>query len=153
VKAIVAIEPHGPPFQNPPSQAGQAPPSSGERVWGITYAPLTFDPPVVDAADLAPHQAQPQSPDLLGCWQMSGPKRQLMHLVGVPILIVTSEASYHAQYDQCTSEFLTAAGVRNEHLRLETRGIHGNGHLMMSEKNNLEIASVIDRWIRAHETP
>jgi pimeloyl-ACP methyl ester carboxylesterase len=153
VKAIVAVEPHGPPFHNPASQAGQAPPSSGDRVWGMTYAPLTFDPAVTDASELAPKQAPPAAPDLLGCWQIGGPHRTLVHLVGIPILIVTSEASYHAQYDQCTSEFLTAAGVRNEHLRLETRGIRGNGHLMMSEKNNLEIASVIDRWIWIHDQP
>jgi len=153
VKGIIAIEPHGPPFKNPPSQAGQAPPSSGDRVWGITYAPLTFDPPAADAAALAPQQALPEASELTGCWQMSGPKRKLTHLVGVPILIVTSEASYHAQYDHCTSEFLSVAGVANEHLRLETRGIHGNGHLMMSEKNNLEIARVIDRWISQHERP
>ena len=28
---------------------------------------------------------------------------------GVPILIVTSEASYHAPYDHCTSKYLTQA--------------------------------------------
>jgi hypothetical protein len=26
-------------------------------------------------------------------------------------------------------------------------GIHGNGHMMMLEKNNLEIAAVMSRWL------
>jgi pimeloyl-ACP methyl ester carboxylesterase len=150
VKAIVAVEPNGPPFKNATSTAAQAPPSATDREWGIAYAPLTFDPPARGMADLAPHQLPPQAPDLLGCWQVSGAPRRLVHLARVPVLIVTSEAGYHAQYDQCTAEFLTAAGVRNEHLRLETRGIQGNGHLMMWEKNNLEIASLIDRWLSQH---
>jgi len=150
VKGIVAVEPNGPPFKNPASTASQAPPSAQDRGWGITYAPLTFDPPAPRPADLAPQQAPPEAPDLLGCWHMSGPRRKLVHLVGVPVLIVTSEASYHAQYDQCTSEFLTSAGVRNAFTRLGTRGIHGNGHLMMWEKNNLAIAALIDHWLSAH---
>ncbi len=150
VKGIIAIEPNGPAFRNQPSQAGQAPPSATDRAWGISYARLTFDPTAADPADLGPQQVPPEAPDLIGCWQMSGPRRKLVNLIGVPVLIVTSEAGYHAQYDQCTSEFLTAAGVRNEHLRLETHGIHGNGHLMMSEKNNLEIAALIEHWLAAH---
>jgi pimeloyl-ACP methyl ester carboxylesterase len=150
VKGIIAIEPNGPAFRNQPSQVAQAPPSATDRAWGISYARLTFDPPTADPSDLGPQQAPPEAPDLIGCWQMGGPRRKLVNLIGVPVLIVTSEAGYHAQYDQCTSEFLTAAGVRNEHVRLETRGIHGNGHLMMSEKNNLEIAALIEHWLAAH---
>jgi len=150
VKAIVAIEPNGPPFKNPPSQSTTAPPSATDREWGITYAPLTFEPAVQRAADLAPRQAPPEGKDLVGCWQMSGPPRTLVHLVGVPVLIVTSESGYHAQYDQCTAEFLRAAGVRNEHVRLESRGIHGNGHLMMWEKNSLVIAALIEHWLDGH---
>ena len=37
---------------------------------------------------------------------------------GIPILIVVSEASYHAPYDHCTSEFLHQAGVQHEFVRL-----------------------------------
>ena len=150
VKGIVAVEPHGPPFKNPASQAGQAPPSASDRAWGITYVPLTFDPPAVAPAELAPLEQQAEGPDLLPCWRMSGQPRKLVHLIGVPVLIVTGEASYHAQYDQCTSEFLASAGVQNDHVRLETRGIHGNGHLMMWEKSNLEIAKLIEGWLGAH---
>jgi hypothetical protein len=35
-------------------------------------------------------------------------------------------------------------------LRLADLGIHGNGHAMMLEKNNAEIAAVITDWIIKH---
>jgi hypothetical protein len=33
---------------------------------------------------------------------------------------------------------------------LEERGIRGNGHMVMLEKNNLEIAQFIDDWVVAN---
>ncbi len=69
------------------------------------------------------------------------------HSWRVPILIVVSEASYHAPYDHCTSKFLTDAGVKHTFTRLPTVGIHGNGHMMMLEKNNLQIAALLRQWI------
>jgi len=41
------------------------------------------------------------------------------------------------------------AAVPVDYLRLQDRGIYGNGHLMMVETNNLEIARVIDEWVAA----
>lgn len=35
-------------------------------------------------------------------------------------------------------------------LNLAGLGIHGNGHAMMLEKNNAEIAAVITDWIIKH---
>ena len=57
------------------------------------------------------------------------------------MLIVVSEASYHASYDHCTANYLTQAGVRNTMIRLGDVGIHGNGHMMMLEKNSDDIAA------------
>jgi hypothetical protein len=37
--------------------------------------------------------------------------------------------------------------VRNDFVRLPDLGIHGNGHMMMLEKNNLEIAGVLENWL------
>ena len=91
-------------------------------------------------------QAKASGPDLVRCWLQGSPARQLPNLQGIPILIVTSEASYHAPYDHCTSEFLKQAGVQHEFVRLPELHIHGNGHMMMLEKNNLEIASFIAGW-------
>ena len=32
-------------------------------------------------------------------------------------------------------------------VRLEEAGLRGNGHMVMIEKNNLDIAAMIDRWV------
>ncbi|MDB5882125.1 MAG: hypothetical protein JWP43_2003, partial [Ramlibacter sp.] len=60
------------------------------------------------------------------------------------------EASYHAVYDHCTAKYLQQAGVRTDYIRLKDTGMHGNGHMVMLEKNNLEIAHVIDQWVVTH---
>ena len=62
-------------------------------------------------------------------------------------MVMTSEASYHAAYDHCTAKYLNQAGVRTELIRLQDKGIRGNGHMVMIEKNNLDIAHVIDEWV------
>ena len=36
--------------------------------------------------------------------------------------------------------------MKNSFVRLADRGIRGNGHMMMLEKNNLEIAAFLRRW-------
>ena len=58
-----------------------------------------------------------------------------------------SEASYHASYDHCTANWLTQAGVRNTMIRLADVGVHGNGHMMMLEKNSDDIARVMREWL------
>ncbi len=147
VKAIVAMEPNGPVFKNADPSAGAQPPSNAERAWGIAYEKLTFTPAVTDPArDLAPVSEPPEGPGLFGCWKMGRP-HTLPRLAGVPIVIMSAEASYHAQYDHCTARFLTQAGVANTFIRLADRGIHGNGHLMMLEKNNMQIAALIYDWL------
>jgi pimeloyl-ACP methyl ester carboxylesterase len=142
VKGIVAVEPNGPPFY------GAAPAATGlARRWGIGDAPLTYEPLVRDVMDLAPkREGKPQGDGLEACWSASVPHK-LPRLAGIPVMIVTAEASYHAPYDHCTSQYLTQAGVTNDFVALASRGIHGNGHMMMLEKNNLQIAGVIADWI------
>jgi pimeloyl-ACP methyl ester carboxylesterase len=149
VKGVLAIEPNGPPFHEaamtgPPSWFKDGPLG---RPWGITRGPLAFAPPAKDPKDLRmTQQAAPSGPDLVRCWLQGGEPRQLPNLEGIPILIVVSEASYHAPYDHCTSEFLRQAGVNHEFVRLPAIGIRGNGHMMMLEKNNLEIAAYLVKW-------
>ncbi len=142
VKALLVVEPNGPPFYNDAN-------TNIDRPWGITRLPLTFDPAASDPAQLGiVQEAQPQGPGLYRCWKQTEPARRLRNLAGIPILLVTGEASFRAQYDHCTSQFLTQAGVANDHVRLETVGIHGNGHMMMLEKNSLEIAAYMEAWLR-----
>ena len=71
----------------------------------------------------------------------------LPNLAKLPILILTAEASYHAPYDHCTVKYLQQAGVRSTWIKLGDLGIHGNGHMMMLEKNNQEIGVVISGWL------
>jgi pimeloyl-ACP methyl ester carboxylesterase len=82
------------------------------------------------------------------CWLQGAPARQLPNLQGIPILIIVSEASYHAPYDYCTSRYLAQAGVKHDFVSLPEAGIRGNGHMMMLEKNNFEIAAFLEGWVR-----
>lgn len=63
-------------------------------------------------------------------------------------MVMAAEASYHAVYDHCTAHYLQQAGVEAEYVRLEEHGIRGNGHMVMLEKNNLDIAQFIDQWLQ-----
>jgi pimeloyl-ACP methyl ester carboxylesterase len=148
-KAVISIEPNGPPFHEVAFVGGSSWYKDGPltRPWGITRNPLSYVP-----ADPKPPQYR-QEPkadraELLPCRLQAEPARQLPTLKGLTILILVSEASYHAPYDHCTSKFLTQAGVANTFMRLEDHGIRGNGHMMMLEKNSDEIAALMERWLK-----
>jgi pimeloyl-ACP methyl ester carboxylesterase len=113
VKAIVAVEPAGPPF----AAVG----GLGEFSHGLTPVPLSF-----------------------------GPAAGAGKLDGLPVAVVTAESSGHAAADHATAEYLRECGADVTELRLADLGIHGNGHAMMLEKNNAEIAAVITDWIVEH---
>jgi pimeloyl-ACP methyl ester carboxylesterase len=142
VKAIVAVEPSGPPFEATINGSGKA------RAWGPSDIAITYDPPVKDPGELAiEREAKPDGKDLFVCWMQKAPARQLVNLKNIPVMVMAAEASYHQVYDHCTAKYLDQAGVRTEYIRLQDKGIHGNGHMVMIEKNNLDIAHVIDEWI------
>jgi pimeloyl-ACP methyl ester carboxylesterase len=150
VKAIVAIEPSGPPTHD--IAFGAAPDWFKDiertKVSGLGDVPLAYDPPLAPGAALeVVRQDQPDKPDFVRCWAQKAPARQLPNLRKIPVLIVTAEASYHAPYDHCTAAWLKDAGVRNTMIRLADVGIHGNGHMMMVEKNSDAIAAVIANWL------
>ena len=42
---------------------------------------------------------------------------------------------------------LTAGGVAVTSIDLPQLGIRGNGHLMMMDRNNAEIADILNRWL------
>jgi pimeloyl-ACP methyl ester carboxylesterase len=151
VKAIVAVEPNGPPFyaiENTGAPAWFRDAAMMINKWGITAVPLTYSPSATTPADLAPvREETPDAPDLVRCWLQKAPAHSLPNLTKLPILIVTSEASYHAPYDHCTVKYLQQAGVRPTWIKLSEVGIRGNGHMMMLEKNNMEIAAVMARWL------
>lgn len=150
VKAIVAVEPNGPPFHEvtyvgPPDYFGK---ETVGRPWGLTAGPITYSPVVTDPSQLTfVQEDQPDGPGLARCWSQAAPAHQLPTLKGIKILMVSSEASYHAPYDHCTSKYLTQAGVKHDWIKLVDRGIRGNGHDMMVEKNNMAIVAVIGQWL------
>jgi pimeloyl-ACP methyl ester carboxylesterase len=151
VKAIIALEPSGPPFYDienigPPDWFRDSPTSY--RVWGPTAAPLTYAPPAASSSELTiVREERADAPNVVPCWLQKSPARQLPNLQKMPILIVTAEASYHATYDHCTVKFLEQAGVHPTWIKLGESGIHGNGHMLMLEQNSREIAEVIGRWL------
>jgi pimeloyl-ACP methyl ester carboxylesterase len=143
VKGNIAIEPPGPPIENVLFSTGKG------RAWGLTNIPITYDPPLADPNDLAViKEDKADGPDLSICWMQKSPARQLVNLKGIPTMILVSEASYHAVFDHCTAKWLNQAGVKTDFIRLEDRGIRGNGHMVMIEKNSLEIAGLLDDWMR-----
>jgi len=143
VKGIVALEPAGPPFEQAITGSDKA------RAWGVSDLALTYIPPAASPADLATQrQEKAAEPGLVPCIQQKEPARRLTNLAGVRTLLVTSEASAHAGFDHCTAAYLKQAGVPVESLRLAERGIKGNGHMMMAEKNSLEVAAALHGWMR-----
>lgn len=139
VKGIVATEPQGPPIQLGSRKTASL---------GVTDIALTYVPSLINAAELqVDQQAKPDSPDLTTCWVQKEPARQLVNLKKTPIAVMTTEASYHAAYDHCTVRWLVQAGANVEFLRLADVGIYGNGHMLMLEKNNIQIAAFVHNWI------
>jgi pimeloyl-ACP methyl ester carboxylesterase len=124
VKALVEIEAVGPPFAENP-QLGLT------LDYGLTAAPLTYDPPVDDPAELG------------------GKPRRLPNLARVPIAYVSAPASPFVHFHDAMVDYLKQAGCDVTSLELAEQGVEGNGHAMMLEKNNAEALEPIARWIEA----
>ena len=124
------------------------------KPWGFTRTPIDFEPPLGAPTDLLiEEQKKADAPDLAKCWLQKEPARQLPKLKGIPIMLLHAEASFAMPTAHCGAAFLTQSGVQNDFLKLADLGIHGNGHFMMLEKNNLAIAAVIARWLDRRVTP
>ena len=151
VKAIIAMEPNGPPVRvviDGLEQPDWYRDDDAEKPYGLTVAPLTYEPPVTADRPLRfVRQAAPDAAGLVRCWAQAEPAAKLPRLMGIPIGIFVAEASYHAAYDHCTSAYLAQAGVDHDFIRLEARGIRGNGHMMMLETNSDAIAQLVAEWV------
>ena len=133
VKGIVAIEPAGPAF--------------GRLIWGLTAAPMTYDPPAATAEDIAQTEPINDEPSVLPYRLQTAPPRRLKNLAGIPIAVVTAEASDGNLRNHGTVAFLRQAGCSVDDLRLSEHGVRGNGPYMMLEKNNREALLPILAWI------
>jgi hypothetical protein len=74
------------------------------------------------------------------------PAHKWKNLQGIPITWVTSEFGGGGS-PVSNVAFLKQAGCTAEMLRLRDYGIYGNGNLMLLEKNNHEVFSVIRDWL------
>jgi len=151
VKALIQAEPSAPPvhdveFLGAPEWFRDG---ARTRTWGLTAIPITYAPPAKDASELTfERQEKADGPDLARCWLQKEPARQLPNLQKLPIAIVTGEASFHGPYEHCVVKFLEQAGVHPTWLNLGAMGLHGNGHMMMLEKNSDQVADAIEKWVR-----
>ena len=137
VKAMVCMEINSNPF-------------AGQFRWGLTAAPMTYDPPVNDPAEfkLVDVTPPPDSPrPIVSPYKLQAePARKWKNLAGKPVSWITSE--YGAGGSPVAQvAFLKQVGLNATMLRLRDYGITGNGNLMLMEKNNHEIYRVTQDWL------
>ncbi len=140
IKAIVALEPTSPPFSRDLSR-----PES--KNYGLAELPMHFEPAVSSPADFELRLLKSEKAGQSDGWVLKDENLSLPTLQNKAIALICSEASYHAECDHLVSYVMHQLGIDHDFIRLEEAGIHGNGHMMMLEKNNLEIAGMIIRWI------
>jgi pimeloyl-ACP methyl ester carboxylesterase len=137
VKGIVCMEINGNPFER-------------QLRWGLTAAPITYDPPVSDLSQfkLADHTPPPDSPrPIASPYKLQAePARRWKNLKGIPIAWLTSEFGAGGS-PVANVAFLEQVGCSVEMLRLRDHGIAGNGNLMLMEKNNHEVFAVLRDWL------
>lgn len=144
-KALIELEPMGPPFMDAIFS------NTSARPYGLTDIPLSYTPPVTNPSTDLVQQVYP-APDAnhTACTlqAQSPPPRQLTNLRNLPILVVTTQSSYHAAYDYCTVNYLKQAGCnQTEHLLLADVGVYGNAHMMFMEKNSDQIQGLLQQWM------
>jgi pimeloyl-ACP methyl ester carboxylesterase len=135
VKGIICIEGGGTPF-------------NGQNIWGLSSIPVAYDPPVSDPAEIKTRVVTPTEPGVQSYRLQEEPARKLKNLQTIPIVIVTAEASFASPGNPGAVAFLKQAGCRAEELRLVDYAVHGNGHMMMIEKNNRHVLQPILEWIQ-----
>ncbi|MGE3245538.1 MAG: alpha/beta hydrolase [Beijerinckiaceae bacterium] len=153
VKALIALEPNGPPVRDVENLGSPDwfADTGRWKVSGLGDVQLTWEPPLKQGETLSwTREDKPQCEGCTCCWRQADPPRKLPNLAQVKTLMVTAQASYHAPYDHCTAQFLAQAGVALDHVYLADRGITGTGHMLMIEKNSDAIANVVYEWLDAN---
>ncbi len=81
---------------------------------------------------------------------------QIKTLATIPTLVLFGDhitpTAFGAAYNSCMAytQAIKAAGGDITFIHLPEIGIHGNSHMMMIDKNNLQVADVIISWIATH---
>jgi pimeloyl-ACP methyl ester carboxylesterase len=65
----------------------------------------------------------------------------------VMILTPTDDIDHPAELDRSIADWLNEAGALADFVYLGDRGIHGNGHMLMLERNSDQLADLIAEWI------
>jgi len=137
VKGIMCMEINGNPF-------------AAQLRWGLTAGPMTYDPPVTDPAQfrLVDQTEPPDSPrPVPASFKLQAePAHKWKNLQGIPIAWLTSEFGGGGS-PVANVAFLKQVGCTAEMLRLRDSGISGNGNLMLLDKNNHEVFTVIRDWL------
>jgi pimeloyl-ACP methyl ester carboxylesterase len=165
VKAIVAAEPAGPPAHDVVVHSSQRfdvgwdkaikqteddyyRDNPGVKPYGLGNNPLAYEPAVTPQSPLSfVQQEKPERRDLARCWRQIEPARRLVAVGERPVMVLEAEASFYAGYNHCNVAYLRQAGVGVTFIKLADLGIHGNGHMMMLEKNSDQVAQVIADWL------
>ena len=69
-----------------------------------------------------------------------------------PVLVVSAEhdRDHTLDNDGALATWLGDIGAQSTYWYLPDKGVTGNGHMMMLENNNAEIAALIAGWIEAN---
>jgi pimeloyl-ACP methyl ester carboxylesterase len=137
IKAIYCMEINGNPF-------------AAQLRWGLTASPMTYDPPVTDLAQfkLVDHSEPPDSPrPVPASYKLQAePAHKWKNLQNIPMAWMTSEFGGGGS-PVANVEFLKQVGCQIEMVRLRDYGIYGNGNLMLLDKNNHEVFTLIRDWL------
>ncbi|HTI42439.1 MAG TPA: hypothetical protein VL693_11495 [Vicinamibacterales bacterium] len=148
IAGMVSIEPGGPQIGNVDT-AKVAYTRTNPNSWGLTTNKYEFDPPINSPAELKTHLEPSERPgDEVGCYMQDQPVHKLVHFQNMRILSISAEGTYHRVFDVCIPKWLNQAGAKDDFVRLEDVGIHGNMHEMFLDRNSDEVIKFIDNWLR-----
>jgi len=147
IAGMVAIEPGGPQIGNVDT-AKVAYTRKNADSWGLTPMPMKYDPPFASPVDIKVHLEPSERPgDEVGCYMQDQPVHKLASYQNMHILSISAEGTYHRVFDVCIPKWLNQAGAKDDFVRLEDVGIHGNMHEMFLDRNSDEVIKFIDGWV------
>ena len=121
--------------------------AGGPSGWLIADARPHLVRAIVAIEPLGPPFAKNPERGLSLDWGLAQAPLDWANLHDIPIALVSAEASWFAHQDVETVAFLREMGCSVNHVKLEEHGVHGNGHLMMLERNNREALQPILEWL------
>jgi len=147
IAGMVAIEPGGPQIGTVDT-AKVAYTRKNPDSWGLTPMPMKYDPPFASPSDIKVHLEPSERPgDEVGCYMQDQPVHKLASYQNMHILSISAEGTYHRVFDVCIPKWLNQAGAKDDFVRLEDVGIHGNMHEMFLDRNSDEVIKFIDSWV------